>query len=38
MARAIVGDYVIPIGLRCLDQKEMENYNFIDNFIPFYTS
>ena len=27
MARAIVGDYVIPIGLRYLDQKEMENYS-----------
>ena len=35
MARAIVGDYVIPIGLRYLDQKEMENYNFIDNFIGY---
>lgn len=35
MARAIVGDYVIPIGLRCLDQKEMENYTFIDNINDF---
>jgi GNAT superfamily N-acetyltransferase len=35
MARAIVGDYVIPIGLRYLDQKEMENYTFIDNINDF---
>ena len=35
MARAIVGDYVIPIGLRYLDQKEMENYTFIDNIKDF---
>lgn len=31
MARAIKGDYKIPNGLRCLDQKEMKNYQFIDN-------
>lgn len=35
MARAIEGDYVIPIGLRYLDQKEMENYTFIDNINDF---
>ena len=35
MARSIKGDYKIPNDLRCLDQKEMTNYNFIDNFIGY---
>ena len=31
MARAIVGDYKIPAGLRELNSEEMKNYQFIDN-------
>ncbi len=31
MARAILGDYKIPNGLRGLNPAEMENYQFIDN-------
>ena len=35
MARAIKGDYKIPNGLRELNLEQMENYNFIDNFIGY---
>ena len=31
MARAILGDYKIPAGLRELNSEEMKNYQFIDN-------
>ena len=30
MARAIPGDYKIPVGLRCLSQEEMQKYKFVD--------
>ena len=32
MARAIIGDYKIPVGLRQLDTDEMSKYIFVDNF------